>query len=50
MNYRNDYPIHLVVPQEYNDQAEALMQSCLVQEYIPEDTATAEIESTYSVA
>lgn len=50
MNYRNDYPIHLVVPKEYNDQAEALMQSCLVQEYIPEDTATAEIESTYSVA
>lgn len=50
MNYRNDDPIHLVVPKEYNDQAEALMQSCLVQEYIPEDTATAEIESTYSVA
>lgn len=50
MNYRNDYPIHLVVPKEYNDQAEALMQSCLVQEYIPDDTATAEIESTYSVA
>lgn len=50
MNYRNDDPIHLVVPKEYNDQAEALMQSCLVQEYIPEDTATAEIERTYSVA
>ena len=50
MNYRNDYPIHLVVPKEYNDQAEALMQSCLVQEYIPGDMATTETESTYSVA
>ena len=50
VNYRNEDPIHLVVPKEYNDQAEALMQSCLVQEYIPENTATAEIERTYSVA
>ena len=33
VNYRNADPIHLVVPEEYNDQAEALMQSCLVQEY-----------------
>ena len=49
-NYQNRDPVHLVVPPEYNDQAEALMQSCLVQEYIPEDTATAETESTYSVA
>lgn len=49
-NYKNRDPVHLVVPPEYNDQAEALMQSCLVQEYTPEDTATAETESTYSVA